>query len=98
MTVDKHVTPALFVQLYMESHAQGHTLKQLSERLGWDYRTTYARAYFYAKRGVKLPKLSGLRQSGSPIDVSALNAIVGEYKGRSGEGARRKKRRRQMAK
>lgn len=100
MSIDKHVTPALFVQLYMESHAQGHTLKQLSERLGWDYRTTYARAYFYAKRGVKLPKLSGLRQSGSPIDVSALNEIVGQYKSRSPRvvGVARRKKRKALAK
>jgi hypothetical protein len=103
MSLDKHVTPALFVQLYMESHAQGHTMKQLAERLGWQYRVVYARAYLYTKRGVKLPKLAGIRRSGSPIDVSALNAIVGQYKQRPARTNGRvigvgRRRRKQLAK
>ena len=51
------VSSALFVQLWMESHAAGHTVRQFADRVGMSYRSAAARSAFYRKRGVALPKL-----------------------------------------
>lgn len=80
------VTPALFVQLYMESHKQGHTLRQFADRIQMPYRRMSARLYQYRKRGVKLPSLRPACHAGGRgrIDVRALNELV---ESSSGDGA-----------
>ena len=75
------LTPALFVQLYMESLAAGHTMRQFADRIGMPTRLAYTRACYYRKRGVRLPKLaSGQHARGrrDRLDVAALNAIVAD--------------------
>lgn len=81
------VTPALFVQLYMESHEKGHTLRQFADRINMPYRRMSGRLYQYRKRGVKLPPLRPAARSGrEAIDVRALNELV---EASSGARARR---------
>jgi hypothetical protein len=90
MSTPQRITPALFVQLWMESHAAGHTMRQFADRIGMKTSQTYARAFHYRKRGVQLPALarSEYRTKGkSKLDVVALNAIVAvtvQARGRNG--------------
>lgn len=74
----KKVSPALFVSLYMESHAAGHTMVQFAARIGVAYLTARSRVAYYKRRGVRLPALrdgrGGRRCPG--LAVGELNAIV----------------------
>ena len=73
------LTPSLFVQLYMESLAAGHTMRQFANRIGMTTGAAYNRVRHYRKRGVKLPALAeGRPFSGTKaaLDTVALNAIV----------------------
>lgn len=77
----KKLTPALFVQLYMESHAAGHTMRQFADRIGMLPRRAYARVRHYRRRGVQLPALAPGRKlmgRADRLDVAALNAIVAD--------------------
>jgi hypothetical protein len=79
MKMTKILTPALFVQLYMESHAAGHTMRRFADRIGLTYRQAAARTRFYRKRGVQLPpfvRATQRSQRSDTLDVAALNAIV----------------------
>lgn len=73
------ISPALFVQLYMESHKAGHTTAEFAERIGMPYRAAYTRARYYKRKGVRLPALRrsekfapGRRQ----LDVDGLNSLL----------------------
>jgi hypothetical protein len=77
----KKLTPDLFVRLYMESHAAGHTMRQFADRIGLSYNHAYARAHHYRKAGVQLPALANGRATPAPkpsLDVASLNAIVAD--------------------
>lgn len=81
MAKTQKITPALFVQLYMESHAQGHTIAQFAERLGIPYNLAYTRARRYTRAGVRLPKLRQGKQTGRlALDVRGLNQVVAAAK------------------
>lgn len=79
----RQVTPQLFVQLYLESVALGHTMTEFANRLGWAYRRTRARADYYRRKGVDLPKLADGRhlnlKGREPLDVSGLNEMVDRF-------------------
>jgi hypothetical protein len=80
----RQITPQLFVQLYLESVAAGHTTTELSERLGWTYRRTRGRADYYRRKGVDLPKLADGRNGQGlvgrePLDVGGLNQMVDRF-------------------
>lgn len=82
----KKLTPALFVQLYMESHAAGHTMREFADRIGMKYQHAYARARHYRKRGVRLPALTAGRRemaTRESLDIESLNAIVGDGRSQS---------------
>lgn len=74
----RSVSPELFVQLYCESAAAGHTMSQLAERLGWSYGHTHSRVRYYKKRGWKAPPLTRQKRDDIKpvIDVDRLNAIT----------------------
>ena len=75
------LTPSLFVQLYMESLAAGHTVRQFADRIGMTTGAAYNRVRHYRKRGVKLPDLAPGRPFAgrkSALDTAALNAIVAD--------------------
>lgn len=82
MAKAQKITPALFVQLYMESHAQGHTVTQFAERLGMKRDVAYSRARRYIKAGVRLPSLRMPPPQGRvPLDVRGLNQVVAAARG-----------------
>jgi len=72
------VSPELFVQLYCESAAAGHTMSQFAERLGWGYGRTHSRVRYYKKRGWKSPTLvRPERENTKPqLDINRLNQIT----------------------
>jgi len=74
----RSVSPELFVQLYCESAAAGHTISQLAERLGWNYGKTHSRVRYYKKRGWNAPPLARkLRDDIKPqLDIERLNQIT----------------------
>jgi hypothetical protein len=77
----RRISPEMFVRLYMESVAAGHTMDQFSQRLGCSYGRAYSRVSLYRKRGVRLPPLApakrGLR-AGNPLDIRSLNGLVSQ--------------------
>lgn len=78
----RQVSAQLFVQLYLESVAAGHTMTEFAKRLGWTYRHAAARAQFYKKRGVDLPALADGRhklQGREPLNVAGLNEMVDRF-------------------
>jgi hypothetical protein len=78
----RQVSAQLFVQLYLESVAAGHTMTEFSKRLGWTCRHAASRASFYKKRGVDLPRLADGRhklQGREPLNVAGLNEMVDRF-------------------
>lgn len=78
----RQVSAQLFVQLYLESVAAGHTMTEFSKRLGWTYRHAASRAQFYRKRGVDLPSLASGRRvlkGREPLNVAGLNEMVDRF-------------------
>lgn len=78
----RQVSAQLFVQLYLESVAAGHTMTEFAKRLGWTYRHAASRAQFYKKRGVDLPALADGRhklQGREPLNVAGLNELVDRF-------------------
>lgn len=78
----RQVTAQLFVQLYLESVAAGHTMTEFAKRLGWDRNQAAGRVYFYRKKGVDLPPLSDGRKTPPnrpPLNVAGLNEMVDRF-------------------
>lgn len=78
----RQVSAQLFVQLYLESVAAGHTMTEFAKRLGWTYRHAASRAQFYRKRGVDLPALASGRRAPKgrePLNVAGLNEMVDRF-------------------
>ena len=78
----RQVSAQLFVQLYLESVAAGHTMTEFAKRLGWNYRHAASRAQFYRKRGVDLPALADGRhklKGREPLNVASLNELVDRF-------------------
>jgi hypothetical protein len=78
MKKTRTVSPELFVQLYCESAAAGHTMSQFAERLGWSYGKAHSRVRYYKKRGWKAPPLvRKQREDIKPqLDIGRLNQIT----------------------
>ncbi|NDE15117.1 hypothetical protein EBZ80_09330 [bacterium] len=82
MTAQRQVSAQLFVQLYLESVAAGHTMREFSKRLGWTYARAAQRAGFYRKRGVDLPRLADGRRTlhgREPLNVAGLNEMIDRF-------------------
>lgn len=74
----KTITARLFVQMCMESHAAGHTLREFADRIGMPYRQAYSRYFYYRRRGVDLPALKRAKRTlpERALEVGELNMLV----------------------
>lgn len=78
----RQVTAQLFVQLYLESVAAGHTMTEFATRLGWDRNQAAGRVHYYRKKGVDLPSLADGRKgppNRRPLNVAGLNEMVDRF-------------------
>ena len=79
MATAQRISAPLFVQLYMESVAAGHTTTQFAERLGWKYARVHTRIKLYRKKGIRLPNLTPGRSAvamNPRLDVDSLNDMI----------------------